>query len=97
MTQTTADLYGAVGAHQLRTYRFLAFVITIVIMAIIGVIAVWRGTDAAVIVSIMTPLATFGGAYTGFGAWHDRSIRSQIVKEEVAHRASQDLPRMGGT
>jgi len=93
---TTSDLGASLASYQLRTYRFLAFVITSVMMLAISVLAIWLKADAALVVSLMTPLSTLGLGYVVAGAWHDKTIRTAIVKEEAAqHRASQDLPRLG--
>jgi hypothetical protein len=64
---------------SLRSNRWYSYLIAVGVSTAIGAVALLQGADAGLTGVILGQIATLGLGAMGFGAWHDRGVRTATV------------------
>lgn len=71
-----------VTVESLRTKRFVAFILSLVVLGAVAIASISAEASEEVIKSILYPLAAFAAGYQGFGNWHDMVVRRSLGNKE---------------
>lgn len=88
----------------IKSYRFERDLVAFAALTLLGGLSIWKGSDPALVIAVLGPLASFAGYSAQKTNMHDTTVRTELIRADkdkaiagasgdLAKTSSQDLPR----